>query len=482
MAAFGSMLEASSLISALKTLVTYSPEQTKISQLHQFDSLLSRNLEALAKALIKEPRYITLTKQLEEVGSPLVVLLKDEFDQVRCKKGEGDVGGNSIAHNFKYDIRWKFVKVCLDLLKLLKESISAAETRKKVIDQAQNAMRSGAPSLDQQVLSVSDQNTISTCFQFVASLGICPNLLPGVGVPLEIRSGFGNLFQISNDAMRNEKRLYYCIKTMVDCINQPVLGQLVLSRHLGDVLAGMLQILYAPTSSYEAVMTSSFNTILKWAKITKEKSTEQEESEKRKTASGESKNETLVMKPCSSEESCFRERATDPSKAINFQHSENIADEKSSDHKTNDYIKIFINEIEKEECSEILQRLLHTVYPPLIVRELLVLQGGMRQKPQTKTQGSVNKYDQDSVKNSSESEKRSQVKRASLFTTAPKWLWQVCGLLLSEMLMKANGLKAILKGILELSPSGKFVSFVIKNSQGKTDAINLCHLIINLCS
>lgn len=439
MAALGNVLEVSNLISALKTLVTNAPEQNKLTKLQDFESLLSSNLDALTK----EEVYITLVKEL---GSPSV--LKTELDQLRCRKRDGNVAENSIAHNFKFDIRWKFVKVCSELLKLLKQSLAPTENRRNVIDaQTPNATstRSSTPSLDPKDLSVSDQKVVSTCFQFIVFLGICPNLFPGVGVPLEMRSGFGNLLKINNSASRNEKHLYDCIKTMVTCIHQPALGSLVLSRHLGDVLAGLLQILHAPTSSYGVVNTGSFDRCLNRTKITTEKYQEQEEGVC---------DENLKIKPCSSEESSFTARISNPSEAVDFHNSENIADQTSLDQEARDYSMMFISDQEREECREILQLLLHRVYPPLIVRELLVLQGGRGTRTHTKSQGSAGKYDQDSAKNLSGSEKRPQVKRTSLMNTAPKWLQQVCGLMLSELLMKSNGLQAVLKGILELGPSG----------------------------
>lgn len=38
-----------------------------------------------------------------------------------------------------------------------------------------------------KLLSIQEKKTLETTFQFVISLGIVQNLLPGVGIPLEIK-------------------------------------------------------------------------------------------------------------------------------------------------------------------------------------------------------------------------------------------------------------------------------------------------------
>ena len=53
-----------------------------------------------------------------------------------------------------------------------------------------------APPLPADSLGVHDQKTVLTAIQFVVILGICPNLVSGVGLPVEMRSGFAAALNI----------------------------------------------------------------------------------------------------------------------------------------------------------------------------------------------------------------------------------------------------------------------------------------------
>ena len=53
-----------------------------------------------------------------------------------------------------------------------------------------------APPLPADSLGVHNQKTALTAIQFVVILGICPNLVSGVGLPVEMRSGFAAALNI----------------------------------------------------------------------------------------------------------------------------------------------------------------------------------------------------------------------------------------------------------------------------------------------
>ncbi|CAN9493125.1 unnamed protein product [Ophioblennius macclurei] len=90
---------------------------------------------------------------------------------------------------------------------------------------------------------------------------------------------------------------------------------------------------------------------------------------------------------------------------------------------------------ERRRCKDALQKLLDKVYQPLVVRELLLLQGAPRQ-----AQAAVG-----GAGPSSGSARR----------PAPAWLRRLCGRLLSERLVKPGGVQAVVRAVLEAGPGGE---------------------------
>ncbi|XP_077372468.1 transport and Golgi organization protein 6 homolog [Festucalex cinctus] len=90
-----------------------------------------------------------------------------------------------------------------------------------------------------------------------------------------------------------------------------------------------------------------------------------------------------------------------------------------------------LREEERKNSREALQSLLAKVYQPVVIKELLILQGGAKQSGP--------------VGNSSGSRSR----------TSPGWLRRLCGQLLSERLMQPNGVHAVVRAILEGGTGGE---------------------------
>ncbi|XP_028813874.1 transport and Golgi organization protein 6 homolog [Denticeps clupeoides] len=85
---------------------------------------------------------------------------------------------------------------------------------------------------------------------------------------------------------------------------------------------------------------------------------------------------------------------------------------------------------ERDSCRRSLQGLLGKVYQPIVIRELLLLQGGPKQA-------------------------RSAVHaEQTLLAQAPAWLRRLCGQLLSERLMQSNGVQSVVRAVLEGSAGG----------------------------
>ena len=189
----------------------------------RFDQLLTRNTETLEQKLETDTEFSALKSSWT---SETTVKIPSE-----CSP------------------RWHFVLYCLKTLNLLQESfkISVAEYKKM---KPESVRPTGAPPVSPDTLSFEEQKVVLMTVQFIVCLGISPSLDKGVGIPIEMRSEFSKLIQTSNDegeigTQERHWRLYVCLKVMVSCIFIPSLGSIILSRHLTDILAGLLQLIHS---------------------------------------------------------------------------------------------------------------------------------------------------------------------------------------------------------------------------------------------
>ena len=189
----------------------------------RFDQLLTRNTETLEQKLETDPEFSALKLSWT---SETTVKIPSE-----CSP------------------RWQFVLYCLKTLNLLQESfkISAAEYKNM---KPESVRPTGAPPVSPDTLSFEEQKVVLMTVQFIVCLGISPSLDKGVGIPIEMRSEFSKLIQISSDegeigTQERQWRLYVCLKVMISCVFIPSLGSIILSRHLTDILAGLLQLIHS---------------------------------------------------------------------------------------------------------------------------------------------------------------------------------------------------------------------------------------------
>ncbi|XP_073522171.1 transport and Golgi organization protein 6 homolog isoform X2 [Phyllobates terribilis] len=251
------------------------------------------------------------------------------------------------------DPSWKFTSQALLLLLCLKESmIELAKSFRPCKPNLRTP--EAAPPLSPDTLSIAQQRTVQSALQFVVSMGICPYLLPGIGLPLQQRSEFGALVcsMVSCDLPQvRTRRLHITCMCLLEVSRHSSLGNLFFTQHLGDLMAGLCQLGYCPTKG-------------------------------------------------------------------------------NTDEGAKESPKI-LTECEKGQCMEAFRRLMDQLYQPLVIRELLVLQGGPRQGPPP-SGASVS------------------LQRAP----APAWLRRLTGQLLSERLMRPNGVQAVVRGILEDAGAG----------------------------
>ncbi|XP_029466524.1 LOW QUALITY PROTEIN: transport and Golgi organization protein 6 homolog [Rhinatrema bivittatum] len=250
------------------------------------------------------------------------------------------------------DVTWKFTSETLLLLLCLRQCmvqlVASFQPTKPNLRTAE-----AAPALSPDTLSVSQQKTFQSALEFVVTLGICPYLLPGVGIPLRRRSEFGAVVEdaVSCDSCDTARRLFISCTILLDISQHPSLGNLLLTRHLGDIMAGLCQLGFCPS----------------------------------RTKADQRLEEGLLV----------------------------------------------LTEGERAQCREALHGLLDRVYQPLVIRELLVLQGASKQGSQPHA-APCSKH----------------------LVHAPAWLRRLCGQLLSERLMRPNGVQAVLRGILEGAGAG----------------------------
>ncbi|KAK5868083.1 hypothetical protein PBY51_012526 [Eleginops maclovinus] len=310
----------------------------------------SSQQEALLAAL--QANRSLLCKQLQTESS---------FEGVRKLREEVRAGSDWFSSNTA-DVPWGFVQECLLLLLTLGRHLSAELNQFKETPPPSAAKLHTpemAPALPPDVLSVTQQKTLGAALQFVVSLGLCPYLAPGVGVPLGRRSAFGAMVEKLFHGVPVQdagRRLLTTMKVLLQLAELSSLATLVFTRHLGDVMAALCQLGFQP----------------RW----------------------EEKMQDLSPEEC-------------------------------------------------QTCKEALKKLLGKVYQPIVIKELLILQGGPTQS------GAVGSC-------------RGSTRRlvpgpapGSALGSAPAWLRCLCGQLLSERLMQPKGVQAVVRAILEGGMGGE---------------------------
>lgn len=147
------------------------------------------------------------------------------------------------------DVTWQFTSQTLLLLLCLKETmlrLAADFSPGKPNPKTPEA----APALSPDTLSVSQQKTVQSVLQFVVTLGVCPYLVPGVGVPLRCRTEFGAVVQdvvCLGAAPSAARRLHASCGALLSVAQHASLGSLVFCRHFGDIAAGLCQLGFCPS-------------------------------------------------------------------------------------------------------------------------------------------------------------------------------------------------------------------------------------------
>uniref|UniRef100_A0A4X2M077 Transport and golgi organization 6 homolog n=2 Tax=Vombatus ursinus TaxID=29139 RepID=A0A4X2M077_VOMUR len=316
------------IVGALKLLLSPRGSDSSSLQITKHDVLLDTlisNLSALDRKCEEDPQWKELKSLRDEIA------MRADWPQSSL------------------DVTWSFTSQLLVLLLCLKQSMVLLAAHFHPPDPNPRTAEA-APVLSPDTLSVAQQKTVQSALQFVVTLGICPFLLSGVGIPLRCRTEFGAVIQdvVSFAAAPSAiHRLYTSCMVLLDIAKHVSLGSLILGRHFGDIAAGLCQLGFCPM-----------------------------------------KGKDEQAKP----------------------------------------LQEGLKEEERTRARKALRSILDQVYQPLVVRELIILQGGSQQTgSDMKTQTSAR---------------------------APAWLRRLCGQLLSERLMRPHGVQAVVRGILEGAGAG----------------------------
>lgn len=198
----------------------------------------SSHQEALS-AVLRANRASLLEQLQREAG----------FEQVRRLREEVITEASWFSSDTE-DNTWGFVQECLLLLLALAQHLCVELEQFQQTPAPSAAKQQSpemAPPLSPDVLSVSQQQTLGAALQFVVSLGLCPYLAPGVGVPLARRSAFGTM--VENLVCQGSKpaagrRLFTTTSVLLQFAELSSLATLLFTRHLGDVMAALCQLGY----------------------------------------------------------------------------------------------------------------------------------------------------------------------------------------------------------------------------------------------
>ncbi|XP_070244197.1 transport and Golgi organization protein 6 homolog isoform X3 [Bos mutus] len=240
------------ILEALKLLLSPGEGSGSNSlQITKHDILLATlksNLSALEHKFLKDPHW------------KILKLLRDEI------ANEAEWPQDST------DVTWRFTSQTLLLLLCLKETMLclAADFNP---GKPNPKTPETAPALSPDTLSISQQKTVQSVLQFVVTLGVCPYLAPGVGVPLRFRTEFGAVVQdvvCLSAAPSATRRLYTSCSVLLSVAQHTSLGSLVFCRHFGDIAAGLCQLGFCPSkrsprSPEEEVLTEEERALSKKA-------------------------------------------------------------------------------------------------------------------------------------------------------------------------------------------------------------------------
>jgi len=198
-------------------------------------------------------RRNVLCSRLERNVNKLLEFVQSN-EKLKCSLNDVSLDTGALSDE---DVLWCFVEWILKLLNLLSAElrIILEDNEKAVTLQASKCdgvpgdnLDALAPPLSANVLSLSQTKILYAAFEFVFIFGVSPSLLPGVGIPVKHRSELAALINeggsIGELSQKDDSsHLTYCIHSLLGFLQEPFLANILLSRHVGDILAVLLQLM-----------------------------------------------------------------------------------------------------------------------------------------------------------------------------------------------------------------------------------------------
>lgn len=143
------------------------------------------------------------------------------------------------------DIYFDYVRCCVNALINLKFELSSIAS----IGVEEESGSVSGPKLELDALSIAQQKNVSALVQMILALGLLPNLLPGIGTPVDKRSIFLQTVvqNIPERAiLERYKQLVFSLESLLELSRYKQFNTLIVTKHLGDILGCLVQIAHAP--------------------------------------------------------------------------------------------------------------------------------------------------------------------------------------------------------------------------------------------
>ena len=245
-------------------------EESKQKIIHCIETLIKNNLETVSvkkkdnelenvekphlenKCSIQNQNIYTCN--CHEQQSKLVLILESKLDMFSKiskdldifykidEQGCDELISNCLCYNgtrFLFstvrcndDKEWQFVTVCLKILLALFEVSQSEEylSNHRKLDQEKHG-----PNF----LGVYDEKAIVALVQMITALGICPNLLPGVGLPMQ--DTVDTSFFLSKNQVYPQK-LFSIVYVFLTVIKNKSLGRIIIPSLCSDLIASLIQL------------------------------------------------------------------------------------------------------------------------------------------------------------------------------------------------------------------------------------------------
>ncbi|CAG9784287.1 unnamed protein product [Diatraea saccharalis] len=124
---------------------------------------------------------------------------------------------------------------------------------------------------DNILISVKNQKLLQKCYQIIVSLGISQCLLPGLGIKLSKRCLSANkLISVDFSDIQKYDMLVECTEFLSRSYDIPVLKKIIITLHLSDYLAALIQLCFAPLKK-PGIYTDFTMTLEMYERFTKDR-------------------------------------------------------------------------------------------------------------------------------------------------------------------------------------------------------------------